>query len=321
MEVENIKTVKENVVVNQGIVNQDVQVGYGTVTQQRELGMRSIDEEEEDDELYEPDPYIAFIDTLQETGPDQLFNSCKVDIGVLKLTADTLLISENQLEQENIETIKQLIQNEDPSITTQTVTMEDDQGNQSNFTWYGISPEDPLLQTRDGVLSTIGGFILVQLNQLICIQVGGRYKLNQKGYWIIKRENKLYYVFNDYTGDNAPILSLVPGDCYFYIGADVLLSQFGIGKLTFSCCVDTDGNFCFNTPFGEFKGSPWELATKCFVYISTKLWRFFSRRVGPTIPEDDDDVQMDPVDDMRSIKKETENDIPHYPGLIFIENI
>lgn len=265
MEVEGINVVKENIDVQQGIISGDININNNN--QQRTRTASN-------------DDYMTVIEHTLTTGSNELFNSAVVALNIEKLNADTLILSPKQLTLTEIQTIEQELQNENPLIQTQIATVSDAEQNETTFTSYYYDANNPSLNvqpTRDGTLAAIGSWLLLKISQCMTTQVGGRYQMNQRGFWIVKKGDKVYFIDNtDAVQD--PFVELAPGDCYFYIGSTVELHQIGLSDYTFSACLDSNWNICFNTPFGGWSISPWESLSLLFVQICEKIWKWWSNR-------------------------------------------
>lgn len=144
------------------------------------------------------------------------------------------------------------------------------------------------------LIAKVGGIVITKVKEMVTLQAGGRYDLNDTGYWFFKHGDETVYVLNDYTEQDELDkvgVDLHQGDCYMWFGLETDLRSIGLGDYQFSCSFDKNYNICFNTPFGG-----WTLATgkfiegvvkkvidwgKCvFQKINNAIWKFFSYFVG-----------------------------------------
>ncbi|ORX77203.1 hypothetical protein BCR32DRAFT_248119 [Anaeromyces robustus] len=154
------------------------------------------------------------------------------------------------------------------------------------------------------IVTAVGGVVVNKIKECVTLQAGGRYDLDQTGYWFFKHGDETIMVLNDdrenYEQDKTAV-DLHQGDCYFWFGADVDLTNLGLSlsEYRFNCCVDANYNICFNTPFGDWVISSRSLIgeavhkvidwSKCvFTKINEAIWKVYSFFVGDRsyIPSD-----------------------------------
>ena len=108
------------------------------------------------------------------------------------------------------------------------------------------------------------------------------FRLEDKGYWLLKRGDKWEFVLNDYAEGEIPELDVVPGDTLFFFGAEIDSPFFG--QHGFCCSIDAHFNFCWNNqivvniPELIYEGGRWVWNEIKLVWnwISKKIWSFYS---------------------------------------------
>lgn len=171
--------------------------------------------------------------------------------------------------------------------------------------------EETLLAALGELCIRVGFIVLNKVKEAVTIQVGGRYKLEENGYWFIKNDKGIFYILNDLADPNNPLLvDLAPGDCYFYFGTEIDLTEYGFRDLKVTFCFDDKFNLIFGGSFGEWTITPRDiydgalsLAKRACVAINDTVCSFYSTVTGW----------------ISSITREIDDGLPHYPGLTCVE--
>lgn len=275
---------------------------------------------------WKPSDWVVWIKNRTNSNSNTVYNSVTTNFGVPKYDGEYLLLTRDaQLYDGDYDVIIRAIN--EGLFTTKS--------NSEGFSFYWTDKDEFTKkintlnefrainkQTRDlmallvPILERVGGIVVNKVKECVTMQAGGRFSLDETGYWFFKHGDETCLVLNDYAEEDKVHIDLHQGDCYFWFGTDVNLESIGLNNYSFNCCIDKDYNICFNTPFGE-----WTIATKSFIEgtvnkvinwgkcfftkVASKIWNIFSTFIGRNT-------------NIRNIKS---TDTIKYPGLTLIQPI
>lgn len=300
----------ENVQTTDG--DGDVEMEPGTVETRniRSINAMDIDTRDGTKSLFSPIKWIVNAERTFVSGVNTLYNSFTSQFKVPKYDAYYLITTlSGQLISKDCELILQAI---DENLFA-TVT----NSHGGSFLWTNkernrsVATRSAIGVALGALLDTVGTIVVNRVKELITVQVGGRYALSEPGYWFIKNDRGINYIFNEYADPENPLLvELAPGDCYFYFGAEADLSQIGFSDLKCSFTFDKNFVLCFGGLFGDWQITPsqvvdsvLDLTKRACITITDTIYNFYSQITGW----------------LANRELETDDGLPHYPGLICVE--
>lgn len=264
---------------------------------------------------WNPLDWICWVENKIQSGVNTVYDTVTSTFGVPKYDAEYLYITRDaQLQSGDFDIITRAI-SQGLLTRISNTTVGEDAVHPTTFAYYWVD-EDSLRRrmrswderggevvsrdTRDlaalllPIITRVGGIVVNKIKECVTLQAGGRYNLDETGYWFFKHGDDTVLILNEnyenYDQDKVQI-DLHQGDCYFWFGTEVDLTSIGLNEYRFNCCVDKDYNICFNTPFGDWVISTRSLIGgvvskvidwgKCiFTKINEKIWKIFSYFVG-----------------------------------------
>ena len=265
-------TVIETVATPYGQVN--VEIDPALPDPQQQTRLRDPSPEDYD---YE---YIVNTTTNFESGANDLYRGINARFAVDKFKVENIILTKDG----------QILNDEELQLILDNLELFQTYDTDGHYQYYYLNDGD-LNNRRDtreipqaliDLLERVGEIILTHINQTTSVTVGGRVRLDEKGYWLIKRGDKWIFVLNEYAEGEIPELDVVPGDTFFYFGAEIDSPIFG--QHGFCCAIDSNLNFCFNNEIvfnipeviQEGGRWVWNEIKLIWNWISKKIWSFFS---------------------------------------------
>lgn len=251
-------------------------------SQQRDLQ----DLRDDDPDAYDYE-YMVNTTTQYSSGADTLYSGVNAQFTVDKFKTSELILTKNG----------QILTEEEVQLILDNLELFDTRDTDGHYQYYYLVDDNENQNKRGGevraippalaeLLERVGSIILTHINECTSVVVGGRVRLEEKGYWFMKRGNKIEFILNDYAEGQVPEIDALAGDTYFYFGAEI--NSPIVGTHWFSCAIDSHINFCwnneivFNIPevIQEAGRWIWNETKLAFNYISKKIWSLFSRNTN-----------------------------------------
>lgn len=257
---------------------------------QQQQQNRSISEKDLKDAMVlrdEPYDYEYIVDATSQFLSDQntLYSGVDARFRVEKyVTSEIILTKDGQLlNEEEVQLVLanlDLFQTRDTDGNYPYYYLVDDNQNRDSKKLNEIRLRSPALLD---LLKRVGTIIVAHINNCTSVVVGGRVRLEEKGYWFMKRGSRIEFILNDYAEGEVPEIDALAGDTFFFFGAEI--DSPIVGNHWFSCAIDSHFNFCwnneiiFNIPEMIQEGGRWlwNEAKLIYHYISNKIWSLFSR--------------------------------------------
>ncbi|ORX78728.1 hypothetical protein BCR32DRAFT_301510 [Anaeromyces robustus] len=220
---------------------------------------------------WNPVDWVVWIDKKIESAYNVVYDTVTSAFGVPKYDAEYLFITKDgQLSKEDCRVIVSAI----PLGLLERIsntTVGEEAVHATTFAYHWADPDTlrrkivnqrgemsretrAIAESLLAIVTAVGGVVVNKIKECVTLQAGGRYDLDQTGYWFFKHGDETIMVLNDdrenYEQDKTAV-DLHQGDCYFWFGADVDLTNLGLGldEYRFSCCVDADStNESNNSP-------------------------------------------------------------------------
>ena len=286
--------IQENIDIDPLPINLQAEVGEVDEDAPETINNRALGSENSTRVSWKPKEWIAWIDHSVKSGINQVFGSVSSTFGVPKLKTEYVILSKTaQLSEEDV----RLIRDNLDQFEIQQVQMD---GETSSFYWTDTEAYQNRMYRKSDVnvrlapelialIAKVGTIVVTEVNKMTTVEIGGRYSLDEKGYWFMKHGDKIDFVQNEYN-DTVPKMDLEAGDTYFFFGSSIDLNRIGLGEIGFSCAIDKDFNFTWNgkvifNVVQVLQNGVIDVGKWIYNHIAIKIWNLFSSKRGTPVTQ------------------------------------